>query len=157
MYDVAMHNTVPPCTQGAIRLEGGTAIGGRVEICNNRVWGTVCNDSFGNEEAIVACRQLGFENSCKPIRMHYLLHYRYIRTLYTLAFYLAAQVISSLQFGTSTGQIWLDEVSCNGSEETLLNCSHSPLGTHDCSHSDDVGLMCPPIPGKKFCTAWQHV
>ena len=56
------------------------------------------------------------------------------------------QIISSLRFGgPSTTQIWLDEVSCTGSEGTLLNCNHSPLGTHDCEHSNDVGLMCPPI------------
>ena len=48
------------CTQGAIRLQGGTANSGRVEICNNNEWGTVCDDLFGSRDAQVACRQLGF-------------------------------------------------------------------------------------------------
>ena len=53
------------CTRGAIRLQGGTATQGRVEICNNNVWGTVCDDSWGNVDARVACIQLGLPSSSK--------------------------------------------------------------------------------------------
>ena len=48
------------CTQGAIRLQGGTTTQGRVEICNNNIWGTVCDDNWKEADAQVACRQLGF-------------------------------------------------------------------------------------------------
>ncbi len=49
------------CTTAAIRLQGGNATQGRVEICNNNVWGTVCDDGWSTANAQVACRQLGFE------------------------------------------------------------------------------------------------
>ena len=51
------------CTQGAIRLQGGTTTQGRVEICNNNVWGTVCDDLWGAADARVACRQLGLPST----------------------------------------------------------------------------------------------
>jgi hypothetical protein len=49
------------CAQGDIRLQGGFAAGqGRVEVCNENVWGTVCDDAWSGVDAAVACRQLGF-------------------------------------------------------------------------------------------------
>jgi deleted-in-malignant-brain-tumors protein 1 len=51
----------PTCATGDIRLRGGSATSGRMEICKNAVWGTVCDDLWGNQDAQVVCRQLGYE------------------------------------------------------------------------------------------------
>ena len=48
------------CTDGDLRLVGGTSfMEGRLEVCLNGVWGTVCNHGWDDMEATVACRQLG--------------------------------------------------------------------------------------------------
>ena len=57
---VSCQGTSTTCTQGTLRLQGGTATSGRVEICHTNVWGTVCDDGWDNANAQAACRQLGF-------------------------------------------------------------------------------------------------
>lgn len=47
-------------------VNGSTALEGRVEVCVGGSWGTVCDAQWGDPEAMVACRQLGFS----PTGMH---------------------------------------------------------------------------------------
>ena len=50
-----------PCRTDEVRLVGGNIPNeGRVEICMNNVWGTVCDDSWSSTDATVVCRELGY-------------------------------------------------------------------------------------------------
>lgn len=101
-------------TEGALRLSLGSS--GLLEVFHAGVWGTVCNDRFdesGSFAPTVACRQLGF----------------------TSGSYVTPEV-------SGTGEIWMDEVICTGSESRLVDCAFSGFGVNDCSHSEDVGLIC---------------
>ena len=50
------------CNHNDIRLVGGRdSREGRVEICVDGRWGTVCDDQWDRMEALVACRQMGLQ------------------------------------------------------------------------------------------------
>ena len=56
--------TLLDCNDGDIRLVSvSNPQEGRVEVCHDGVWGTVCSHGWGRQDAIVACRQLGYSKS----------------------------------------------------------------------------------------------
>lgn len=63
-----MANFYAGCREGYVRLAGGrNSLEGRIEVCHDGVWGTVCNNHWEREDASVACRQLGHAHSGKYI------------------------------------------------------------------------------------------
>ena len=126
-------STVDNCTDGSMRLVGGKSPNeGRVEICLNGQWGTVCDDSWGSVDAQVACRQLGYQSTGIE-----LLTAGYYQFLFASA---GALAFTNAYFSQGTGPIQLDNVACTGSEPTILQCSH--LTIDNCGHYEDAGIRC---------------
>jgi hypothetical protein len=105
--------------EGAVRLVGGVDESqGRVEIYHNGQWGTVCDDVFADDDkaAKVVCRELGYARG-KAACCGFL--------------------------GVGTGPILMDEVRCDGTESSLLECLFPGWGvTFTCAHTEDVGVLC---------------
>ena len=60
---------------------------------------------------------------------------------------------SRAAFGAGTGQIWLDNVGCAGTESRLIDCPANSLGSHNCVHGEDAGVRC----GSKSYLSYIHV
>ena len=48
------------CTDGSVQLVDGIEQEGRVEVCVNGVWGSVCGEGWDRTDALVVCKQMGF-------------------------------------------------------------------------------------------------
>uniref|UniRef100_A0A671EVP6 SRCR domain-containing protein n=1 Tax=Rhinolophus ferrumequinum TaxID=59479 RepID=A0A671EVP6_RHIFE len=112
-----------PADLPVIRLmDGRSRCEGRVEIYHNGTRGTVCDDLWGINAAHVVCRQL----DCGE----------------------GIGALGSSHFGEGVGDIFLDDVQCQGDEATLGQCWHLGLSIHNCGHREDAGVVCS---GSRAC------
>ena len=97
----------------------------------NAAWRSVCDDFWSDGQgAAVVCRQLG---------------------------YATGTALTGLLFGPEEPiEYWLDDVECDGSEATLLECPHAGIGNHNCGARERAGVTCrtdgsppPPTPPRR--------
>lgn len=55
---------------------------------------------------------------------------------------LGGMVVTAANTRDGSGKIWLDDVDCNGGEDSIFKCGHNGFGVHNCFHYDDIGVEC---------------
>ncbi|KAF1444472.1 Deleted in malignant brain tumors 1 protein, partial [Pygoscelis papua] len=102
------------------RLANGSSFcSGRVEVLHDGEWDTVCDDSWSLMDAKVACREVGCGQA------------------------LSAQFGAA--FGQGSGPIWLDEVTCAGTEAALSLRQARSWRSHNCNPREDAGVECTEL------------
>ena len=110
---------------------------GRVEVCLNNEWGSVCATSWDVNDAIVVSQQInGFIVNGKQDYTLQLCSYAISNE--TL---IDSDVVAytSAEIGTGSGRIFLISVACRGDERRLIDCSStaasctSPVAGVGCS------------------------
>jgi len=109
------------------RLVGGASYNeGRVELSVGGVWGTWCDDDFGNNAGDMVCQLLGFSG--------------------------ASAIHTAGHFNTGDNevpdQIWLDDTHCEAPSgfEGLYSCGdYFDFGVHNCGHHEDAGVTCSTV------------
>ncbi|XP_032081343.1 deleted in malignant brain tumors 1 protein-like [Thamnophis elegans] len=89
---------------------------GRLEVYYEGAWGTVCDHNWDIKDAQVVCQQLGCGN--------------------------AVEVLPYPKFGSGSGKIVLSDVQCKGDEFFLWDCENAGWEVHNCSHQQDVTVLC---------------
>ncbi|KFP92406.1 Deleted in malignant brain tumors 1 protein, partial [Apaloderma vittatum] len=103
--------------EGPVRLvDGPNKCAGRVEVLHEHRWGSVCDDDWDMKDAEVVCKQVGCGS---PLL-----------------------ALGGARYGRGSDVIWLDDVKCNGTEESIFDCEARPWGEHNCYHGEDADVVC---------------
>ena len=89
-----------------------------MEVYHNGEWGTVCGDGWDLNDAQVVCSELDLGEA------------------------IAAR--SDAFYGQGSGRVWLDNLSCLGTEMNIGSCVRKGWRVENCSHSKDASAKCYP-------------
>lgn len=131
----------PPldCANGQVRLMNGSSpsngMEGRVEICYENIYGTICDDLWDEDAARVACGGMRGNSHQQDLQLKLLM----------LPFHTCVGAPLNGRdnvYGSGNGSIVLDNVVCSGNEDNLLLCAHNNIFENNCDHLEDAAVVC---------------
>ena len=138
------------CTAEIATLGDEFTVSGTLEVRRDESspWGSVCDDYFGEEEATVACAQIAEGLGLKGGQLK---EWGGAPNSYCQW----EGIASNYQ------DIFLDNLDCQGYEQTLGECFHNGWGIHDCSHQEDQWISCTfendnTVAVRECISCWWH-
>lgn len=124
------------CNEGTFRLVGGSIEQeGRVEVCYNGVWGAICDSNWGQIDAYIVCRQMGYNgavgkyfDACSII-------------IFMFSFSAPTAQVNSY-YGDGIYPIVWGVVQCKGWEQNLADCPRRNYLDFYCLRRDTAGVLC---------------
>ncbi|XP_077977747.1 uncharacterized protein LOC144433313 [Glandiceps talaboti] len=107
------------CAKPIRLVDGNGRVGtsaGRIEFYRNGTWGTVCDDYWDIHDGNVICRELGYPNGAELV-----LH-------------------KSVYAPISLVPMWLTDIGCDGSEDSILRCTVNQVPL--CDDSELASVVC---------------
>ncbi|XP_068199354.1 scavenger receptor cysteine-rich type 1 protein M130-like [Antennarius striatus] len=115
-----IHNQIEDATvqcSGNVKLTNGpNRCAGRVEYYDKGRWGPVCGELWDVNDATVVCKQLECGRPDK--------------------------ITTATEFGQGSGQVWIDQIECSGSETTMAECPQSRFTDRTCNATSIAGVVC---------------
>lgn len=100
-----------------VRLVGGSSLReGIVQVYVEEAWGSVCDKMWDRKDADVACRMLGYTG--------------------------ASDGKNDAVYGKGSDTLWLSNMQCDGSENSLFSCVHDGLRNHTCTGGSEAAVSC---------------
>ena len=89
-----------------------------------------------------------FKFGIVPTVWYFLLFILYVRRVNTYFLQISLLLFSNpyfirgAYFGEGSLRVWLDQLSCNGTEDDIGECGSRGWGASQCGHSKDVSVIC---------------
>ncbi len=126
------------CYDGDVRLSEGNVMG-KVEVCINSVWYTICDHYWTVNEANVVCKQLGYSQG-RYISYSSLV-FIYMIMFFTLYICAATVLHTSISSNYSVTPIGIYRMQCTGYEDTIWNCEYSLENNNNCLNENGAAAM----------------
>eukprot|EP01053_Blabericola_migrator_P005697 Blabericola_migrator_1__5696@NODE_288_length_10293_cov_65_527675_g237_i0_p1_GENE_NODE_288_length_10293_cov_65_527675_g237_i0NODE_288_length_10293_cov_65_527675_g237_i0_p1_ORF_typecomplete_len1450_score326_59LCCL/PF03815_19/5_1e08LCCL/PF03815_19/1_6e20LCCL/PF03815_19/0_0052LCCL/PF03815_19/2e02SRCR/PF00530_18/1_5e12SRCR/PF00530_18/1_4e18Laminin_G_3/PF13385_6/4_5e06SRCR_2/PF15494_6/44SRCR_2/PF15494_6/0_0019Pentaxin/PF00354_17/0_0053_NODE_288_length_10293_cov_65_527675_g237_i031187467 len=131
----------PP--QGTIRMVDSSGLPavagvGRLEMFLSHEWGTICNDGWTREAWSVACREMGYDTLKDLTSMG---------AVANIDEDICSDLMGSNYCGGDLTKIAASQVTCEGTETKLRECTMEISDDIYCVHTEDVVVGCEGLNG----------